>query len=82
LEIEAEIEHPRRMGQLAHGDEVHARRRHGSGRFEREPAAGLQANGDVRLIANRDGLAHLIGREVVDQHLVGSCGDRLTQAVE
>ena len=49
---------------------------------QRESTAGLEANGGVQLVANRHGLTHLIGREVVDQHLIGSRGNRFAQPVE
>ena len=45
-------------------------------------AAGFESHRRVHLVSYRDRLAHLVGGEVVDQHLVGACGDRLAQAVE
>ena len=81
-QVEAEVEHLRRVGELADGDVVDAGLADLAGDLEGQPAAGLEHDRPAGVVADRDGGAHLVEVEVVEQHGVGAGVDGDAQPVE
>ena len=70
------------MREFADGDVVDAGLADDSGRLDRQAAARFDHDARLHLVAHRHGFAHLVGREVVDQDLIGAGLDRGAQPVD
>ena len=79
-QVEADVEHLRRVRQLADGDVVDAGLADARGPISRvRPPLASSITARPHLVAHRDRRAHRLGLEVVEQHDVGAGVDRLAR---
>ena len=80
MQVEAEVEDRRRVGEGADGEEVDAGLGDRPGPVEGQPAGGLGA--DAGRAAEGDRGAQVVQRHVVEQHQVGTGGDHLADLLD